>query len=58
LLENAKKDKNVTEDKEMIDRLKKKLKKVMEDNDMLRKKELNKHEQLVKAERKIVEMEQ
>jgi hypothetical protein len=42
----------------MIDRLKKKLKKVMEDNDMLRKKELNKHEQLVKAERKIVEMEQ
>jgi hypothetical protein len=38
LLENAKKDKNVTEDKEMIDRLKKKLKKVMEDNDMLRKK--------------------
>lgn len=38
MLENAKKDKNVTEDKEMIDRLKKKLKKVMEDNDMLRKK--------------------
>ena len=32
LLENAKKDKNVTEDKELIDRLKKKLKKLVEDN--------------------------
>lgn len=28
LLENAKKDKNVTEDKEMIERLKKKMKKI------------------------------
>lgn len=38
--------------------MKKKLKKITEDNEQLRKKELTKHEQLVKAERKIVEMEQ
>ena len=40
----------------MINRLKLKLKKVAEDNDQLRKKELEKHEKLVKAERKVVEL--
>lgn len=33
LLENAKKDKNVTEDKEIIETLKKKIKKLTEENE-------------------------
>jgi hypothetical protein len=58
LMDNAKKMGNPTEDLEMINKLKTKMKKIMEDNDALRKKELEKHEKLVKAERRLVEMEQ
>lgn len=38
----------------MINKLKTKMRKLMEDNETLRKKELEKHEKLVKAERKLV----
>ena len=58
LLDNTKRMGNPAEDKEIINRLKLKLKKLAEDNDQLRKKELEKHEKLVKAERKVVELEQ
>ena len=34
------------------------MKKIAEENDLLRKKELEKHEKLVKAERRIVDLEQ
>lgn len=40
---------NPAEDLELINKLKTKLKKTLEDNEMLRRKELEKHEKLVKA---------
>lgn len=43
LIENGKKMSNPTEDLEVINKLKTKLKKIMADNDHLRKKELEKH---------------
>lgn len=49
LIENTKKMGNPAEDKELINKLKAKLKKVLEENDMLRKKELEKHGKLVQA---------
>ena len=58
LLDNTKKMSNPAEDKELIFKLKTKLKKVLEETDILRKKELGKHEKLVRAERKVVELEQ
>lgn len=58
LIENTKKMGNPTEDLEMINKLKTKMKKVLEENEHLRRKELEKHEKLVKAERRLVEMEQ
>ena len=58
LLDSTKKMSNPAEDKELIFKLKTKLKKVLEETDLLRKKELGKHEKLVRAERKVVELEQ
>lgn len=58
LIDSTKKLGNPTEDKDLINKLKNKLKKVLEENDQLRKKELEKHGKLVQAERKIVEIEQ
>lgn len=49
---------NPTEDLEAIGKLKIKIKKLTEEIDTLRKKEMEKHGKLVMAERKIVEMEQ
>ena len=49
---------NPAEDKEVITKLKIKLKKTTEENDQLRRKELQKHDKLVKAEHKIIELEQ
>jgi len=37
--------------------MKAKIRKLMEEGDLLRKKELEKHEKLVKAEKKIAELE-
>lgn len=54
LIDSTKKLGNPTEDKDLINKLKNKLKKVLEENDQLRKKELEKHGKLVQAERKIV----
>ena len=42
----------------MIAKLKEKMKKLAAENDKLKKVEMKKHQQLVSAERKIVEMEQ
>jgi regulator of sigma D len=58
LLDSTKTMSNPAEDKQIINKLKAKLKRILEENDMLRKKELEKHEKLVKAERKVVELEQ
>ena len=49
---------NPAEDKETIQKLKLKMKKIAEDNELLRKKELEKHDKLVRAERRVVEFEQ
>lgn len=57
-MENTKKMGNPAEDLQMINKLKNKMKKLMQENENLRKKELQKHEKLVKAERRLVEMEQ
>jgi hypothetical protein len=56
LIENSKKLGNPTEDLETIGKLKIKLKKLAEEGESLRRKELEKHEKLVKAERRIVEL--
>lgn len=56
LIENSKKMNNPAEDLELINKLKNKLKKTLEDNELLRRKELEKHEKLVKAERRLVEI--
>jgi len=58
LLDNTKKMGNPAEDKETIQKLKLKMKKIAEDNELLRKKELEKHDKLVRAERRVVEFEQ
>lgn len=54
LLENSKKMNNPAEDKEVINNLKEKLKKIAEDREVLKKREMEKHQKLVTAERKIV----
>ncbi len=58
LIENTKKFGNPAEDIETINKLKAKLKKLAEENEVLRKKEMDKHEKLVTAERRIVDLEQ
>jgi hypothetical protein len=57
LIENSKKLGNPTEDLEAIGKLKAKIKKLIEEGDSLRRKELEKHEKLVKAEKRIAELE-
>ena len=58
LLENTKKMGNPAEDKEVIRKLKEKMKKLAEEREVYKRKEMEKHQKLVGAERRIVELEQ